>query len=545
MAETDVTAVAETTSAPIAVTEKTVPQVPSTIKALVEALIFAAKEPLSVKQIQALYDEQELNGESRKIETLQITQIVEELNHEFEVSDKAYRIIRIAGGYQFATLQPYAEWLGKLYKEQARRKLSQSSIESLAIIAYKQPISKPEIEAIRGVNCDYVLKTLLEKELATIVGRAPTPGRPLLYGTTKEFLKHFGLNEVTDLPRPREIEEILGESQFEAERRMLEAQQGMAEDKKNDEEDFKSRLPHIPKRKPGIDESVQILPKRKQREIKIRSDEAQSQEVVPLAAQTPLEETKPMEPVEVRNDESSTIHDSSIDNISIEEMPVETTQELPSLPIEGTRVIEEFSAEVKPDDVIKADDEIQHEEISKQNVLEAAPPVIVPVIENIIEETVVEDSQQVEETFDASNEIVETPQISEAAPVADLIIPPSIEPEIIPDEQKLESVPMISEEPATIDEKHQGVDEVSAMSDVGMKEDEIVEPSDPLEIQIEPASEIITQQEEVTPALQETSQNLSESSYAEHEGEQKSFHNKTTWQTWKEKIQGFIKKLFA
>lgn len=249
--------------------EQKVLTIPSSAKSLVEALIFAADKPLSIKQIKAIYDNQGIEGEPRSIEADEIQAIIAELNQEFHESDKAYRIIQIAGGYQFATLPEYAGWLGKLYREQSRRKLSQSSLETLAIIAYKQPINKPEIEAIRGVNCDYVLKTLLEKELVTVVGRAETVGRPLLYGTTKEFLKHFGLNDVTDLPRPREIEEILGESQFETERRMLEAQAG-AEKVKQEEEDFTSRLPHIPKKKPELDELVQIIPRHRLGKIKVR-----------------------------------------------------------------------------------------------------------------------------------------------------------------------------------------------------------------------------------------------------------------------------------
>jgi segregation and condensation protein B len=99
--------------------------------------------------------------------------------------------------------------------------LSISALESLAIIAYKQPVTKPELEAIRGVNADYVLHSLLERNLVAIVGRAATPGRPLLYGTTKEFLKHFGLNDLAELPKPREIDELLAEAQFEVEKRML------------------------------------------------------------------------------------------------------------------------------------------------------------------------------------------------------------------------------------------------------------------------------------------------------------------------------------
>ncbi|RPI05152.1 MAG: SMC-Scp complex subunit ScpB [Ignavibacteriae bacterium] len=245
-------------------------KIPTTFKALVEALIFAAQEPLSLSQIRTIYqDESVRNDGSRQVEPDTIRQMVADLNKEYAKQDRPYRIVQIAGGYQFATSTEYAEWLGKLYKEQGRRKLSQSGVETLAIIAYKQPITKAEVEKIRGVNCDYVLKTLLEKELLAVTGRAESVGRPLLYGTTREFLKHFGLNDITDLPRPREIEEILGESQFETERRMLEAQAG-AEQARKDQEDFKSRLPHIPKKKPELDEKgVEIVPHKRTREIRI------------------------------------------------------------------------------------------------------------------------------------------------------------------------------------------------------------------------------------------------------------------------------------
>ena len=250
--------------------EKPELKIPTTFKALVEALVFAAREPLSVNQIRAMHQgEIARNDDSKLIEPETIRQIIADLNKEYTKQDRPYRIVQIAGGYQFATLPEYAEWLGKLYKEQGRRKLSQSGVETLAIIAYKQPITKAEVEKIRGVNCDYVLKTLLEKELLAVTGRADSVGRPLLYGTTREFLKHFGLNDITDLPRPREIEEILGESQFETERRMLEAQAG-AEQARKDQEDFKSRLPHIPKKKPELDEKgVEIVPHKRTREIKI------------------------------------------------------------------------------------------------------------------------------------------------------------------------------------------------------------------------------------------------------------------------------------
>jgi segregation and condensation protein B len=242
---------------------------------LVETLIFASDEPLPSKTIRELLATDENDQPVPDVpDAGEIKKMISALNANFEETGRAYRIIEIAGGYQFATLPDYAFFVGKLYEERAKRKLSQSSIETLAIVAYKQPISKPEIERIRGVNCDYVLKTLLEKDLATIVGRAETVGRPLLYGTTKQFLIHMGLNVITDLPRPREIEEILGESTFETERRMIESQDAAEKTKKQQEEDFKSRLPHIPKRKPELDEAqVEIFEKKKTREIKTLTKE--------------------------------------------------------------------------------------------------------------------------------------------------------------------------------------------------------------------------------------------------------------------------------
>ncbi|MBM4168352.1 MAG: SMC-Scp complex subunit ScpB [Ignavibacteria bacterium] len=273
-----------------AIEEKRAIQIPTTLKSLLEALIFSADEPLSVKDIRVLYGESASGLEQRDLDPIEIERTVAMLNEEYQSADRPYRIINIGGGYLFATRKEYAEWIGLLSWEQSRRKLSQSAVESLAIIAYKQPISKPEIEAIRGVNCDYVLKSLLEKDLVTITGRANTVGRPLLYGTTRQFLMHFGLNNVTDLPRPREIEEILGESQFETERRMLEAQQA-AEKAKKEAEDFKSRLPHIPKRKPEMDETVQIVPKKRPRDIKLRPPENQTEMfVAPSHPKKPVEQ---------------------------------------------------------------------------------------------------------------------------------------------------------------------------------------------------------------------------------------------------------------
>lgn len=190
-------------------------------KEIIEALFFATDEPLTLKQVIDIFGDAEEEDNSRRITPELILSIIEDLNREYSETGRAFRIVKIAGGYQFATQPQFGPWLGRMVRERSKRKLSVSALESLAVIAYKQPVTKPEIEAIRGVNADYVLHSLLERNLVAIVGRAATPGRPLLYGTTKEFLKHFGINDLSELPKPREINELMAEAEFEVEKRML------------------------------------------------------------------------------------------------------------------------------------------------------------------------------------------------------------------------------------------------------------------------------------------------------------------------------------
>ncbi|MBU1299167.1 MAG: SMC-Scp complex subunit ScpB [Bacteroidetes bacterium] len=190
-------------------------------KRIIEAIIFASDEPLSLKELENITRSSEEPHLKIKLSEDEILNIVRELNAEYVSANRSFRIVQVAGGFQFATLPDFADWLGLMAKEKAKRKLSQSALESLAVIAYKQPVTKPEIEAIRGVNVDYIIGTLLERDLITIVGRSATPGRPLLYGTTKTFLKHFGINDLIDLPKPREIDEILSDTTFEVEKELL------------------------------------------------------------------------------------------------------------------------------------------------------------------------------------------------------------------------------------------------------------------------------------------------------------------------------------
>uniref|UniRef100_A0A832DLN5 Segregation and condensation protein B n=1 Tax=Ignavibacterium album TaxID=591197 RepID=A0A832DLN5_9BACT len=181
-------------------------------KNIIEALIFSSDEPLTNAEI--IKAIKGIDGEDSDISSDDINSAVDSLNQEYETSGRAVKIVKIAGGYLFATREEYAKYIGYLSSEKTKRRLSQAALETLAIIAYKQPITKPELESIRGVNSDYILATLLDKKLITISGRAETIGRPLLYTTTDEFLKYFGLNSLSDLPKPREIEEIMQDEDF-------------------------------------------------------------------------------------------------------------------------------------------------------------------------------------------------------------------------------------------------------------------------------------------------------------------------------------------
>ncbi|MCL6099753.1 MAG: SMC-Scp complex subunit ScpB, partial [Bacteroidetes bacterium] len=181
-------------------------------KSVIEALIFASDDPIASKEI--IDSIKEIDGSDTEITDDDIDLTVNELNANYEQNGNAFMILKIAHGYVHATKPEHAKYVGYLSSEKSKRRLSPAALETLAIIAYKQPLTKPELETIRGVNSDYTLNTLLEKNLITIQGRAETVGRPLLYVTTDEFLKYFGLNTITDLPKPREIEEIMKDEDF-------------------------------------------------------------------------------------------------------------------------------------------------------------------------------------------------------------------------------------------------------------------------------------------------------------------------------------------
>jgi segregation and condensation protein B len=168
------------------------------LKHILESLLFVAEEPLSVQQLKSILE----IGESDDIRSA-----LEELIVEYDQRGGGFELRQIAGGYQFRTRAEYSEWVKKLLKPSPAR-LSRAALETLAIIAYKQPIIRADVEHIRGVDCGGVLRMLLEKKLIRVMGRKDIPGRPMIYGTTRQFLEVFNLKDLRDLPSPKEIEAL-------------------------------------------------------------------------------------------------------------------------------------------------------------------------------------------------------------------------------------------------------------------------------------------------------------------------------------------------
>ena len=173
------------------------------LKAILEAVLFVSPEPVPVARLISIV------GTVSKTEVVQALGI---LTHDLDQNGRGIQLVQVAGGYRLVTKQEYGPWLKRMEKAKAAQKLSRSALESLAIIAYKQPLVRAEIEEIRGVETSGVLRTLCERKLVRIVGRKDVPGRPIMYGTTKFFLEHFGLQDLSQLPPLREFKE-LGESE--------------------------------------------------------------------------------------------------------------------------------------------------------------------------------------------------------------------------------------------------------------------------------------------------------------------------------------------
>lgn len=173
------------------------------LKRIVEALLFACPHPLSPERVLAI-----VPGLDRD----EVIRAVEELRQDYAGETRSFQVVQVGGGYQLTTKPDYAVWVEKLFESASRAKLSRAALETLAVVAYRQPVLRSAVESIRGVNVDGVLRTLMERNLVRIVGRGEGPGRPLLFGTTKDFLLQFGINKLSDLPKLEEIEELVGDA---------------------------------------------------------------------------------------------------------------------------------------------------------------------------------------------------------------------------------------------------------------------------------------------------------------------------------------------
>jgi len=172
----------------------------SELKGIIEALIFASPEPVTMKTLVRLLD-----SEPKE----EILQALDELKQDYN-RPGGLQIVEVAGGYQIVTRPELHEWVRRLFHERTTQKLSVAALETLAVVAYKQPVTGPEIAEIRGVGISGVISTLMERKLIKIVGRKQVVGRPFLYGTTREFLERFGLNDLSDLPKVEDMSELLG-----------------------------------------------------------------------------------------------------------------------------------------------------------------------------------------------------------------------------------------------------------------------------------------------------------------------------------------------
>ena len=182
-----------------------------TLTRVIEALLFSAQKPLSIPEIATAIKGAEGDpagagpNEFSRVREAEVAAALEQLKIDYVEQQRAFQLIEKAEGWQLATDPQYAQWVRQLFPAQKPARLSAPALETLAIIAYRQPITRADVEAVRGVNIDGVLQTLMERGLVKIAGRAEVPGRPLLYETTQFFLDHFGLRNLDELPNVEEL----------------------------------------------------------------------------------------------------------------------------------------------------------------------------------------------------------------------------------------------------------------------------------------------------------------------------------------------------
>lgn len=189
-------------------------------KRAIEALLFTIEEPVNINKLMKILTSNDSGSKSDQdiieYEMLEkigfdreyVKRLIDEINEEYSHNDAAFRIIESGGGFNIVTSRKFGKIVGKINKNVRRRKLTNANLETLAIIAYRQPISRPGVESIRGVNSKEIINGLIDKGFVKIIGKSDAPGNPYLYGTTSEFLKSFGINSIDDLPKLKEIKEF-------------------------------------------------------------------------------------------------------------------------------------------------------------------------------------------------------------------------------------------------------------------------------------------------------------------------------------------------
>lgn len=192
---------------------------------IIESVIFVSETPVDIESILAVLngeadqeetetskeeeDKEQKKKKSKAYKAKDIEPVLDELLEKYTDDTYPFEIKKIAKGYQFFTKRAYHDYVKRATLEKNKRRLSRAAMETLAIIAYRQPVTKAEVEFVRGVNCDYAIQKLLEKQLVAILGRAEAVGRPLLYGTSAFFMQHFGINGVEDLPKLKEFDDMV------------------------------------------------------------------------------------------------------------------------------------------------------------------------------------------------------------------------------------------------------------------------------------------------------------------------------------------------
>ncbi|MFA6438598.1 MAG: SMC-Scp complex subunit ScpB [Bacteriovoracaceae bacterium] len=501
------------------------------LKNIIEALIFASDEPMTTRFIRSIMDDvnKDLPPSGHFVVNAEIIRkAVGDLNRGYGKMGSGFRIIEIAGGFTYATQDNFSSWVGKLAKEKARRRLSPTAVETLAIIAYKQPIAKGEVEFIRGVNVDYIINALLEKDLIHITGRANTPGRPLLYGTTQKFLEHFGLNDLSDLPKPREISELINETELEVDRRLLAEQQEL---------EFKEDLEKKLEGNEGSKNKPQKASKSKAEE-NIKEENRRSAQQGETAGGAPVQ-TDDKAADGQRTAEGETPSES---NLTTDEATAETGVNIPEiLPVHQPENLVENEQEYSETGVLE-NPEVPQEPSEENLALRTEQP-----------EQAVREDELVKQTIDVQvasiTDVPEHPQNAEQ----DHLTKDDLEVSVIEEQETvttdIQEIPVIEErEEFTTIAPENLVNEEQDRLEINAKE--VFETVPTEQIGTEPAAPVPPLEGKLNPVSMEEAAVHLESSIGDEQSvlgdlQKNPQESETGWSKWKNKVKTFFQKLFA